>query len=613
LLLAISMLLASIASIFQTSVSQAMQSPEKARVKSASKVMVAPSTTDNNAIKQKDKEIIVDKVSNMGTAFIKNEGQIKNQSVRYYINTSVGNVFIDDEGELTYLLLKRKDKIKGKDTAKQRDEDDADKGPETEAIKGWAIRERLIGAKNIDPKGADKTKTKINYLVGNDKEAWRTGLSTFNRIELGEVYSGIGLSLRAHENNFEKIFVVQPGAEVKDIQVTIEGASSLTVSSKGELEVETDLGELSFTRPIAYQEKDGAKHYVKVSYFVDENTYGFDIGSYDKTQPLIIDPMLASTTLGGGGYNFGQSIIKDSEGNIYVSGKAGTSNFPATTGAYDTTYGGSDDAFISKFDSSLNLVSSTFLGGSSYDWAYSLAIDGLNNVYVVGETYSSNFPTTGGSYDTSHNGNWDAFISVLDSSLSNLLSSTFLGGSNEDKARSVCRDSYGNIYVVGATKSSDFPTTNGVYDTTQNGTSYTDIFISKINSSLTSLLASTFVGSTRDDYANSVVIDPSGNICFAGESYGGYPITPGAYKSTKSGYSDAVVSKLNPNLTSLLASTFIGGSISGDGRWDRANAIIADSEGNFYIAGQTYSSDFPTTDGAYNRTFNGSCDAFISK
>ncbi|MDI6717121.1 MAG: SBBP repeat-containing protein, partial [Actinomycetota bacterium] len=612
LLLAISMLLAPLAPIFQNSVGQAMERPKQARTKSASKVKAASSITNNKSTKQKDKEIIIDKVSKTGTAFIKNEGQIENQSVKYYINTFVGNVFIDNDGELTYLLLKRKDKKKDKAANEQSDVKDEDKDAEPEAVEGWALKERLIGAKDIDPKGIDKAKTKINYLIGN-KESWKTGLAAYNHIELGEVYSGIDLNLRAHENNFEKVFVVQPGAEVKDIQVSIEGASSLAVNNKGELEVKTGLGDISFTKPIAYQEKDGIRHYVRVTYLVDQSTYGFDIGNYDKTQPLIIDPMLASTTLGSGGYNYGRSIVKDSAGNIYVTGTADSrANFPTTPGAYDIAHnGGYDDAFISKLDSNLNLVSSTFLGGSSYDRAYSLAVDSSGNICVVGQTYSSNFPTTSGVYDTSHNGNWDAFISVLDSSLSNLLYSTFLGGSNEDKARSVCRDGDGNIYVVGETKSSGFPTTSGAYDTSQNGTDYTDIFVSKINSSLTSLLTSTFVGSSRDDYVNSVIIDPFGNVCFAGESYGSYPITPGAFKSTSRGYSDAIVSKLNPSLTSLLASTYIGGYTVGINDWDRAKLIVADSEGNYYIAGLTYSSDFPTTEGAYDRTFNGSPDAFV--
>ena len=202
--------------------------------------------------------------------------------------------------------------------------------------------------------------------------------------------------------------------------------------------------------------------------------------------------LLASTYLGGNGYDEAYSVSIDTEGNIYVCGGAGA-DFPTTTGAYDNSQNGEGDAFISMMNSELtNLLASTYLGGSNGDEAYSMSIDSKGNIYVCGVTYSSDFPTTTDAYDTSFNGDEDAFISKLNSGLTNLLASTYLGGSSYlgrfgvDEARSMSIDSKGNIYVCGWTDSSDFPTTTNAYDISLSG-GYGDAFMSKfdINGSTT--------------------------------------------------------------------------------------------------------------------------------
>ena len=247
------------------------------------------------------------------------------------------------------------------------------------------------------------------------------------------------------------------------------------------------------------------------------------------------------------------------------------------------------DVFVSKLNSGLtSLLASTYLGGSNYEvlWqvGISLTLDTSGNVYVTGYTYSSNFPTTSGAYDTSFNGYYDVFVSKLDGGLTSLLASTFLGGSDFDSGYSLALDTSGNVYVTGYTSSTDFPTTSGAYDTSFNG-GYNDVFVSKLNSGLTSLLASTFLGGSGYDYGNSLTLDTSGNVYVTGWTDStDFPTTSGAYDTSYNGggvsVGDVFVSKLDSGLTSLLASTYLGGSGS-----DLGNSLTLDTSGNVYVTG----------------------------
>ena len=173
---------------------------------------------------------------------------------------------------------------------------------------GFVLKEILVGAKIADLKGAEPSQAKVNYFIGNDKTKWRTNIPTFNKVSLGEVYEGIDLSLKAYGKNVEKIFTVQPGADPKSIKLKMAGAKSLKINDKGELEAETGHGPVKFSKPVAYQEKDGKRENVQVAYHIDNDTYGFNAGDYDQPLPLIIDPALVySTYLGGSGEDYGTS------------------------------------------------------------------------------------------------------------------------------------------------------------------------------------------------------------------------------------------------------------------------------------------------------------------
>ncbi|MEK6737226.1 MAG: SBBP repeat-containing protein, partial [Planctomycetota bacterium] len=469
-----------------------------------------------------------------------------------------------------------------------------------------------------------------------------------------------GLRLKAYGNNVEKLFTVRPSANHETIRIRLAGAQELTVNESGELVAETELGAVRFTKPVAYQEIDGKRVEVAAEYsiYVSKNdgmeckgkgdressgagvrvcggeletqkskpetrnqkhetrnpklTYGFMVASYDKTKDLIIDPLLASTYLGGVFEDHGKAITVDADGNVFVTGETLSSDFPTTPGAYDTSRKGNTDVIVSKFNSDLtSLLASTFLGGPhNHDRGCSIAVDAGGYVYVAGTTYSTDFPTTRGSYDTAGNGRWDVFVSKFDNGLTKLLASTFLGKSSDEYGYSIAIDAGGNVYVTGETLSSDFPTTPGAYRTAYNG-GYYDAFVSKFNSGLTSLLASTFLGGSSGDYGRAITVDGVGNVFVAGNTWSkDFPATPGVYNTAHNGGNDdAFVSKLNDGLTSLLASTYLGGYSN-----DCGKAIAVDGGGNVYVSGDTVSPNFPTTAGAYATSYNrGSKDVFISK
>jgi len=321
--------------------------------------------------------------------------------------------------------------------------------------------------------------------------------------------------------------------------------------------------------------------------------------------------LLYSTYLGGNDYDYGEGVAVDSSGNVYITGYTESSDFPTTSGCYDSSLGGTYDAFFTKLTpsggGSSDLLYSTYLGGSSYDYGYGIAVDSSGNAYITGSTGSSGFPTTSGCYDNSLGGTSDAFFTKLTPSgggSSDLLYSTFLGGSSSEVGRSIAVDSSGNAYITGRTYSSGFPTTSGCYDSSLGGT--IDVFFTKLTPSgggSNDLLYSTYLGGSGNEDSHGIAVDSSGNAYITGETTSGFPTTSGCYDSSFGGTYDAFFSKLSPSgggSSDLLYSTFLGGS-----EMDKGYGIAVDSSGNAYITGYTESSSFPTTSGCHDSVKGG--------
>ena len=414
--------------------------------------------------------------------FIENKGQV-HEDVAYYAKTFGGAVFVTRDGRLVYSLPDGRSEKEGLGRGHKLSEVEK-AGKDTQPGKAVALVESLIGAVIKEVRGESPSITRVSYFKGNDPSKWGSGVATYDFVNLGEVYEGIEVKLRAYGGNVEKLFYVKPGASPDAIRVRVEGGK-VSVNEKGELEVETELGVVRFTKPVAYQEVDGKRVEVSVSYRVMEAgaIYAFNVGEYDRTKPLVIDPLLASTLIGGGRADEAYAIALDSSGNVYVTGYTWSYDYPTTIGAYDRDYNGNGDVFVSKLSNDLStLLASTYISGTDIDIAIAIALDRSGNVYVTGYTYSRNYPITPGAYQTSHNGNNDVFVSKLSNDLSELLVSTFIGGGGDDLGYAIALDSSGNVYVTGQTASYYYPTTPGAYQTSFNGSN--DVFVSKLDRNL---------------------------------------------------------------------------------------------------------------------------------
>jgi Beta-propeller repeat len=285
------------------------------------------------------------------------------------------------------------------------------------------------------------------------------------------VYQGIDVVYYGTAGQLEYDFVVAPNANPNQIVMQFSGADKLELAKDGDL-VLTAGGEKLYQKPpVLYQEINGVRKSVSGNYVIkNTNQVSFNIGQYDKSQTLIIDPVISyATYLGGAGIEHGESIAVDSSGYAYITGATSEGGFPTTAGVYQPNYVGGWDVFVTKLNpNGTSVVYSTYLGGSGDDNGYGIAIDGSGNAYVSGETSSANFPTTVGAYDTTKNSNTDAFITKLNPSGTALVYSSYFGGSGVDYANSIAVDSSGNAYLAGFTNSTNLPVA-GAYQSSRSG------------------------------------------------------------------------------------------------------------------------------------------------
>jgi hypothetical protein len=478
------------------------------------------------------------------------------------------------------------------------------------------LRMKFVGSE-AKPRvvGHEKLPGKINYFIGKDRSQWRAGVSTYAKVGYENLYPGVDLVYYGNQRQLEYDFVVRPGIDPNVIALSFDGADQLQVDAAGELVLRARGSEIRQRKPVIYQEVNGVRQEVAGSYKLkDPNTVGFELGDYDTSKPLVIDPVLVySTFLGGANVDAGFDITVDAAGNAYVTGHTQLlivpSTFPTTPGAFDTTHNGSFDAFVTKLNPSGSaLVYSTFLGGSDLDSGSGIAVDSTGNAYVTGTTFSPDFPTTAGALDTTLGGVRDAFVTKLNPTGAALVYSTYFGGSETDLGGSIAVDSSGNAYVSGNTMSFNFPTTPGAFDTILNSNDVLEAFVMKLNPSGSALVYSTLLGGSNGSSSNDIALDASGSVYVIGSaSSADFPTTPGAFDTTFSG-GDVFVTKLNATGTAPIYSTFLGGTARDEGR-----SIAIDASGNAYATGITLSPDFPTTAGAFDTTYNGNFDAFVTK
>jgi len=511
------------------------------------------------------------------------------------------------------------------------------------------LRMSMVGGALRPPvSGLDELPGKANYFTGNDRTKWRANVPTYARVHYREIYPGIDLVYYGNQRRLEYDFVVAPGADPKKIVLGFEGADELEIDAQGELVLRTAGGDLRQHKPVIYQEIDGARREIDGGYIrKGAKRVGFEIAAYDRGRPLVVDPALSySTYLGGNSFDFGQGIAVDAAGNAYVAGTTYSSDFPTTAGAFQRTVVDHPNVFVTKLDpSGSGMVYSTYFGGSSLDLGHGIAVDAAGNAYVTGYTFSTDFPTTAGAFQTTHGGNWDAFLTKLDPTGSAIVYSTYLGGSDNDQGNGIAVDAAGSAYVTGWTNSLDFKTTLGAFQVLFSGLPAIglsvrqireiggpDAFVTKFNPTGSALVYSTYLGGIKTDVGYGIAVDAEGNAYVTGQTGSSvtfdsfmecpngpqecalntFPTTPGAFQTAPGGTvspEDAFVTKLNPTGSALVYSTYLGGN--GD---DRGLGIALDSGGNAYVTGRTGSGTFPTTPGALRTTTTDfAYDAFVTK
>ncbi len=494
----------------------------------------------------------------------------------------------------------------------------------------------------------------------------RRTTASYLRVRYVNLYPGIDLVFVSAGNQLEYSFEIRPHADPNVIRIAARG-SVLNLTPEGVLRVGADSGAIAQMRPVAFQNENGPDRLVECEYLLKNGQEAIlRVGAYDSSRPLFIDPVLdfssylggpgfdfisAAATdgqgnlyvtgetssanltnpststrssrdafvaklnnigtqvtvvyLGGSSYDSGRGIALDSSANIYVTGVTSSTDFPVTHGAFSTTAPGAQDAFVAKFNSSLALQYSTYLGGGSADSGLAIAVDSAGDAYVAGQTLSTAFPVSTGAFQKSNSGGIsDCFISKLNPSGSALVYSTYLGGSGLDLCAGIALDTAGNAYVAGTTYSANFPVLAPLQASIL-GTATS--FVTKLNASGSALIYSTYLGGSNIDNATAIALDSSGAAYVTGDTASiDFPATSAVYQNQLNGLYNVFISKLSPSGSALVYSTFLGGSSS-----DAAASIAVDAEGRALVGGYTSSSNFPTS-GALQATFQGVFDAFVT-
>jgi Beta-propeller repeat len=467
---------------------------------------------------------------------------------------------------------------------------------------GTVVRMEFVGASaSAAARGLLSRRGYNNYFVGSDPARWATHVALYEEARIERLYPGVDALLRIEDGEIRYDLLLAPGADPAAVQVRYHGVGGVAVEESGDLVLATSLGQLRQRKPYAYQMDGEVRRTVPCSFTTrGDGSVAFELGSYDRTRPLVIDPLIYSTVLGGGVHDAAYDMKTDGRKNIFLTGWTFSPRFPVRTGGYSEKFTG-DSAYSDLFVTKLNsedgaIVYSTFIGGAMNDVANALELDTAGNVYLAGSTESWNFPATRGALDTTHSspGTPDVFVTKLSADGARLLYSTFIGGTKSDEAFALAIDSVGNAYVGGSTYSANYPTLRPAFDTAIRGDIFADAFIAKLSADGSHLLYSTYIGGEQSDQINDIAVDKNGRAYLAGGTWSTeFPLTANASRrrnlSPGNGHEqDAFVALLANDGQSLHFSTYLGGY-----RFDVANAVAVDPTGHAVICGETRSANFP--------------------
>jgi len=457
----------------------------------------------------------------------------------------------------------------------------------------------------------DQQAGRVNYLIGNDPAEWHKDIPTFSSILYKQLYPGIDLQYDGATGQLKGTYLIAPGVDPTRIHWRHTGAETVKIDpSSGELHISlaaSSLVTLIEQAPVAWQEINRQRVPVDARYVIaSDASVHFALGSYDSAYPLVIDPTLTyASYLGGNSADYAYDIAVDAQGNFYITGATGSTDFPLANPLQSTRIG-FGDLFVTKLNAGgASLAYSTYLGGNDSDVGFGIAVDSAGNAYVTGESWSNNFPVVNAIQPNNPGIQQDVIVFKLNSAGNNLDYSTYLGGHNSQTGWDIAVDASGNAYVTGHTISSTFPVVNAFQPQIKG---VRDAFVTKLNTAGSALVYSSFLGSSGDlDYGFSIAIDNAGNAYVTGQTTQNDFPTVNPIQAAPGGFGEVFVSKVNPSGSALLYSTYLGGEVNELGK-----SIAVDGEGNAYISGWTESTNFPTAN-AYQTAKSDFEDVFVTK
>ena len=471
--------------------------------------------------------------------------------------------------------------------------------------------------------GVDPLPTRVDYFIGA-RAQWRTGVPNYSRVRYREVYPGVDAVYYGNQGRLEYDFHIAPGADPRAIRIRFRGAESVSITSGGDLAVDCAAGRLLQKKPYVYQEdpRTGARAEIAGGYVLDHGAATLRVGRYDRSRPLIVDPLLVlSTYIGGTGTDQVNAIKMGPGGKLYMAGNTNTGDMAASDGSYQNTNAGAGAGSADVFIIVANINAGggydpayvSYFGGSADDIPSGIDVDAGGFIYITGTTTSGTFPLAGTPIQSEPLGTtFNAFVTKLNPAASGtdaLWYSTFLGGTDADYGRGIAVDQDGMIYVIGTTESGDFPVTDNAYAAVLYGSR--DAFLCKIDPNAGALLYSSYLGSELQDDGRDIAVGPDGRVYFAITTNGTlFPLAGASYRNALQGYTDTVLGIMDMNqsgVNSLVYDTYFGGS-----DLDEARKIALDAKGRLLVTGFTLSADFPVTPDAVQTSPGGSGDAFVS-
>jgi hypothetical protein len=468
------------------------------------------------------------------------------------------------------------------------------------------VRMRFVGADpNASLSGASPLPGRSHYFVGG-RERWRRDVPTFGRVHYREVYPGVGLVFYGTERELEYDFIVAPGADPSVVELAFDGADSLRLDADGNLIVVSAAGELRMRRPVIYQETDGHRRPIEGGYVVRDRRVRFRVAAWDPSRPLVIDPVLGySTYLGGTSNDQGFGIAVDSAGNAYVTGSTISTDFPVAGNPAQGTRSLDTDVFVAKLDPTGTTLLYSTYLGGSGADVGTAIAVGLDGNAHVTGATTSSNFPVLGAFQATTRGGSEAFVVKLDSNGSALVYSTYLGSNTDDFAFGIALDAAGNAYVTGSTISPTFPD-NGAVTCQGTKRTGTDVFVARVDAAGSTLGYCRFIGGNGEDIGQAIAADATGNVWVAGSTSSADLVSGTAIQALRGGALDGFVGKLT-STGALAYLSYLGGTFD-----DEALAVSVDLAGNAYVAGSTGSANFPTVS-PRQVALGGGTDAFVAK